>query len=250
MIHAAPTHFASDPAAPPASATAPARALIEGQVAMLTRLAEIGMEVAEACGRDARNAAAADTDARPIGLVFARVARAVRMTIALQSRLMKDLAALDRADTNAERAQRDRRRMRLARLAEEAARASVDARREAGRQFWADDEAMEDEVEQLSCEAYERLTDAEDGDLRGLSFNAAVAAIAADLGLAPDWTARFLTAMAPPTSPDAAAAAGGGPSAEEPMVEGESHKSRPWPPPCAGLPPPPPPLRGAVPLPP
>jgi hypothetical protein len=29
------------------------------------------------------------------GLVFARVARAVRMTIALQSRLMKDLAALD-----------------------------------------------------------------------------------------------------------------------------------------------------------
>jgi hypothetical protein len=243
MIHAAPAHIVPEPAPAPAPATAPARALIEGQMAMLSRLAEIGMEVAEACGRDARNAAAAKGDARPIGLVFARVARAVRMTIALQSRLMKDLAALDRADTIAERAQRDRRRMRLSRLVDEAARAALAARREAGSQYWADDEAMEDEVEQLASEAYERLTDAEDDDLTGLSFNEAVAGVAADLGLTPDWTARLLTAMAAPPDPstdpappdpvkarpeDKFRAAGGGPS----MMEAHAPQDRPWPPPC------------------
>ena len=42
--------------APAAAPTPPgaARALIEGQMAMLSRLAEIGMEIAEACGRNAK----------------------------------------------------------------------------------------------------------------------------------------------------------------------------------------------------
>jgi hypothetical protein len=245
----------------PEPATASARAVIDGQMAVLTRLTEIGMEIAEACGRDARAAAAANTDAQPIGLVFARVARAVRMTIALQSRLMKDLAALDRADDLACRARTTKRRMRLSRLVDEAARAAVDARREAGGRYWADEDAVEDEIEQLASEAYERLTDAEDDDLTGLSFTQAAARVAADLGLGPDWTARLLTAMAPPTSPTPPGpgkarpeselrVAGGGPPPNPPplgvaceargapgreatrwegVVEGESPTHSPWP---------------------
>src|SRR5687767_8630850 len=102
MIHVDPALVAPSPAAAPAT---DARALIERQLAMLTRLAEIGMEIAEACGREAVAAPGAGEGAaqtperlRDPGLAFARVARAVRMTIALQSRLAKDLAALDRTD--------------------------------------------------------------------------------------------------------------------------------------------------------
>jgi hypothetical protein len=196
MFPAAPAHIAPDP--DPANPSAPpdARALIEDQLAMLTRLAQVGMEMAEACGRQAQ-AAPIET-----GLAFARVARAVRMTIAVQSRLAKDLAALDRAEAMADKARTARRRMRLSQLVEDAARAKIAAQREAGARFWADEDAIEDEIERLSTEAYERLTDAEDGDLSGLPFHAAVAAICADLGLSADWTARLAAATAAPlTSP-------------------------------------------------
>jgi hypothetical protein len=187
------------------AATAPARALIDGQMAMLSRLAQIGMELAEACGRDAR-AEAGDGPApspehrREIGLVFARVARAVRMTIALQSRLAGDLAALDRADDVARMRRKTERRFRLSRLCGEAARASVDARRRSGAQRWSDEDAIEDEIERLSAEACERLTDAEDGDLWGRPFDEVVARICADLKLSPEWGARLRAAVEPPPS--------------------------------------------------
>jgi hypothetical protein len=206
MIHVDPALVA--PAAAPAPATAPARALIEGQMAMLTRLAQIGMTIAETCGREAAAAADAGPDAaepaspRDPGLTFARVARAVRMTIALQSRLAKDLAALDRADEQAERTRRSRRRDSLSGLIEEAARFQIAARRRAGDTRWADEDAIEDEIEQLSAEAYERLLDAEDDDFPDAAFHEAVAGIARDLGLSPDWTARLLaTAADPPAHP-------------------------------------------------
>jgi hypothetical protein len=220
MIHVDPALIAPATRPAPAAATAEARALIEGQMAMLTRLAQIGMEIAEACGREAcANAGAAEPAARhDPGLVFARVARAVRMTIALQSRLMKDLAALDRADDQAEKARTTRRRMRLSALVEEAARAQVAARREAGGQYWADEDAVEDEIEQLASEAYERLVDAEDGgDRLGRPFGEVVAGICADLGLSPDWTARLEAAVeAPPDLPAAATAARPEPPAARP----------------------------------
>jgi hypothetical protein len=202
---------ASHPAPAPDGAAVSARAVVEAQLAMLSRLAEIGMEIAEACGRDAK-AAPAEALASPHapGLVFARVARAVRMTIALQSRLLKDLAALDRVDAIAERARKDTRRIRLSRLVEQAARAGVEAQREAGGRYWADEEAIEDEVERLSWDAYERLTDAEDGEqVDGLSFDAAVAAVIKDLGLSADWAARLSAAVAPPPDPVACGRAGG-----------------------------------------
>jgi hypothetical protein len=203
MIHLDPTLIASGPvpAAAPAHAPMPARARIEGQLAMLDRLAQIGMELAEACGREAKADTAAPADTadgsarRDPGLTFARVARGVRMTIALQSRLLKDLAALDRADECAEAARKSNRRMRLRRLVVQAAEAQV-----ASRDHDLDEDALEDEIEYLASEAYERLTDAEEGDFLGRPFHEAVAAICADLGLSPDWAVR-LTAAATP-SPD------------------------------------------------
>ena len=241
MIHVDPAHIAPDPANPPAPADA--RALIEGQIVVLSRLTEIGMELAEACGREAKAPSSDGASRSHPGLVFARVARAVRMTIALQSRLMKDLAALDRADEIAERARTTKRRTRLAQLIEDAARAKVDAQRESGARFWADEEAIEDEIETLTSEGYERLIDAEDGDLWGRPFDAVVAGVCKDLGLSPEWTARIAASVQPPpapltsptrsvagggpsaeplTSPIAAAMAGGGPLAEERVVEGAS----------------------------
>jgi hypothetical protein len=186
-----------------------ARARIERQIAMLERLAQIGMELAEACGRDARAMAPAPghpsrEPGRDPALVFARVARAVRMTIALESRLAGDLADLDRADARAEAARKDERRARLARVVDQAAEVAVEARREAGLRaggpYW-HREAVEDEIERLSSETYERLIDAEDGAVRGLSFEAAVAAVSDDLGLSPDWRARLYGATTPPPGP-------------------------------------------------
>ena len=233
MIHVDPAFIAPDPAPAPEPATAPARALIEGQMAMLTRLAQVGMELVEAVGREAKTA--------PVeaGLAFARVARAVRMTIALQSRLAKDLAALDRADHMAEKARTTRRRIRLSQLVEDAARAKIAAQREAGARFWADEDAIEDEIEQLSSEAYERLIDAQDEDFSGRPLGEAATEICKDLGLSPGWTARLLAAVQPPeplTSPtppgpgearpeDELRVAGGGPPAEERGVEGASHRA-------------------------
>ena len=159
-----------DPAtvAIPASAEpgARARAVIERELAMLTRLAEIGMEIAEAAGRQACGGAD-DPQATSDGpfrtdpaLAYARVARAVRMTLALQARLAKDLADLDRADSQARAARAAARRSRLHRLVEQAIEAE-----EAGHADW-----DEDEIERLSADAWERLTDAEDeADFAGLA---------------------------------------------------------------------------------
>ena len=200
-----PARFAFNPASAPPQAAADARALIERQMAVLSRLTEIGMEVAEACGRRAVGEAPAE---RPVaasnpspdpGLVFARVARAVRLTIALQSRLMKDLAALDRAAAFAEADRRRGRRAYLGGLVEEAARTLVEARRKAEGRYRGEEDAAEDEIEQMAEAAYERLTDAEDGDLDGLSFDEAVAAVCRDLGLSPDRAARLKSVMAAPS---------------------------------------------------
>ena len=194
MIHVDPAQVASHPvpAGPPAlDGAASARALIERQLAMLTRLAEIGMEIAEAAGRQAapddRQGGSEPAFRGDPGLAFARVARAVRMTIALQSRLAKDLADLDRAESQAAAAQVRARRARLHRLVEQAIEAE-----HAGHDDWDDDK-----IERLSSDAWERLTDAAD-DLDLVAAHApfaqVVARICADLRLSPEWTARLMAA--------------------------------------------------------
>ena len=163
-----------------------------------------------AAAADAGSAGRADLAPHDPGLVFARVSRAVRMTIALQSRLAKDLAALDRDDAHAALRRKDQRRMRLSRLVAQAAEAGIGARRDAGPATRTrDDETLEDEIEQLSCDAYERLTEAEDGDLFGLTFDEVVASVCKDLGLSPEWTARLSAAVTPPVGSAGKALAAG-----------------------------------------
>ena len=220
----------------PLAAPAPARALIEGQLAMLTRLAQIGMEIAEAAGHEARAAAAtarrarrgrgprARTDPRP-GLVFARVARAVRMTIALQSRLLKDLADLDRADERAAARPQDRAPACACpacstRPPRRPSRRSASPAPGAGRTR----RPSRTRSRQLSSEAYERLTDAEDGDLVGRPFDEVVAGVGEDLGLSPDWTVRLMAAVEPPRARCADAAP---PPSRPPLSRGKARADLP-----------------------
>ena len=81
-----------------------ARGLIEPQLAMLQELAEIGMTLARGLGHEPEEAPAENNALKqrsdsannpdPI-LAFDRVSRAVRYTLALQSRLVADLGALE-----------------------------------------------------------------------------------------------------------------------------------------------------------
>ena len=165
-----PATFAGDPA----DRLAQDRARIEGRLVMLTRLAEIGMGIAEDAGRMSRALAeggGAAADGPDPALAYARAARAVRLTLALQSRLMQELADLDRAEHLVRFSRARARRDQAQRLIEQAI--------EVGR----DDE---DEIERLSLEAWERLGETDDADIAGLAFDAVVARIAKDLGLALD----------------------------------------------------------------
>ncbi len=154
---------------------APARAMIEAQMVALTRLAEIGMGIAEDAGR--RSAALVQGDAAQAGdtdpgLTYSRAARAVRLTFALQSRLLEALAALDQADETARTNAAHRRRERIHRQVKQAIEAECDDR---------------GEIKSLSWAAWERLTDDDDGDFADLPIAEAVARICADLGLPSDW---------------------------------------------------------------
>ncbi|OYX31267.1 MAG: hypothetical protein B7Y99_10350 [Caulobacterales bacterium 32-69-10] len=167
------------PITPPTPAPAAPRTLIERQMAKLERLSEIGMEIAEAAGQRARALAEGDptdtTDAAAAepGLSFARAARAVRLTIALQSRLVEALAALDRGEALARVGEASRRRNRIQRLVEDAAEAEgCDA----------------EEVERLSSEVWERLDEQDDADLLDAPIEQVVARICRDLGLSPELT--------------------------------------------------------------
>ena len=166
----------ADPSA--ADRLAAARARVETQMAMLTELAGIGMEIARAAGRRATASLEDEAldGARPDPvLAYARAARAVRMTIALQARLAKDLLALDRAEASDRAAQATARRGRVHRLVERAIRDAHDD---------------QDEIENLSDDALERLQDREAfGDLDGRPLGEVVALICKDLGLSPDWSA-------------------------------------------------------------
>jgi hypothetical protein len=219
MHHVNPITAAADaiPADPPlADPHATAHALVERQLQMLTRLAEMGMAIAEATERWAL--AALDAAAAALGppegglpalpggfrgdpgLVYSRVARAVRLTLMLQTRLLKELPALGRAETLARTAQEQARRERAHRMVERAIRAEHDDA---------------DDVEQLSEDAWERLRDEDLGDGLGeRPLSEVVARICQDLGLSPDWSAWAIQAVT--------------------AVSPDGHDNRPWP----GTPPP------------
>ena len=165
---------AADPSPPERSA--PARALIEAQLVMLTRLAEIGMAIAEDAGRRSAALAQSGEAGAPKaqhepdpGLTYSRAAHAVRLTFALQSRLLEALAALDKSDADARAGEARRRRERIHRQVKQAIEAECDDR---------------GEIKQLSWAAWERLVEDDDGDFADLPISEVVARICADLGVA------------------------------------------------------------------
>lgn len=170
------------------------RGLIGRQLAVLGRLAEAGLNIALAVERQAMAAEGAASGApsgaaqaapADVALAYGRVARAVRLTVALQARLVKDLQALDegaarRRIRDAAEAGRDRqtaeaaRKARVERIVERLIRAE------------ASDEA---EGDRLADEAFERLEhDDIYGDLSARPVSEIIALVCRDLGLAPDWS--------------------------------------------------------------
>ncbi len=213
MLHIDPATLDVDATVADAAGSAQVRAVMEQQLAMLTKLAQIGLNIAEAIERRAVAQAqiaelAAERAAEPgaaageacadrsePGLVYQRVARAVRLTLALQSKVLKDLVALDQgvaqarqardqavADASAESDPLEQRRERVDRIV----RRVIEA-----------EEGDRKEVERLSGEAWERLED-EDvyGDLMARPIGEIVARVCEDLELSPDWNALAREAWA------------------------------------------------------
>jgi hypothetical protein len=158
------------------------------QLQVLGELAELGLDLARAIARPAT--AETTPDAPPetptaphaakgdVCLAFARAARAVRLTIALQSRLIGELRALDEvADRHRTAgpiiAARER-KARVQRIVERVLEAEIgDA----------------NEYHRLAAEARERLEHDEIyGDVLTRPVGELIALICRDLGLSPDWS--------------------------------------------------------------
>jgi uncharacterized protein YpuA (DUF1002 family) len=210
-----------------------AQEVLRRQCALLGQLGDAGLRMAQAIERQVSEAGAS-TPPTEAAMAFARVARAVRLTALLQSRLVQDAmrlsatAAQADADAGAAKARSDpayRHKARVEAIVERVARAGADD---------------EQEVDRLVAEAGERLDD-EDvyGQVLDRPVGELVSLVCRDLGLDPDWTrlgeeawAQAEAASGDPRSPffptaPTRSVAGGGPSAErseEPMVEGTSLK--------------------------
>jgi hypothetical protein len=188
-----------------------AQDVLRRQCALLEQLGEAGLRMAQAIERQASEAAAgsatAPTPPTEAAMAFARVARAVRLTALLQSKLVQDLMRLQasaakavadaEAEANAAQAPSDptyRHKARVEAIVERVARAGADD---------------EEEVDRLVAEAGERLDD-EDiyGEVLDRPVGELVALVCRDLGLDPDWTrlgeeawAREEAASGDPRSP-------------------------------------------------
>jgi hypothetical protein len=144
-----------------------ARPLVDRQLAILGRLAEAGLEIAIVLEGQAKGGdAVVEGD---VAMAFNRVARAVRQTLMLQSRLIESLQAQQAARAN-----------RKAAVRASAARIV--------RSVIEDDRSNDAErSERLAAEAAERLEREDFGDLLSRPFGEAVIKICKDLGLSPDW---------------------------------------------------------------
>ncbi|QUD89203.1 hypothetical protein [Phenylobacterium montanum] len=185
--------------ADPALSPAEARALRHGRV--LARLAEIGMEMAEALGREARaRAEAAEAgEAGPAaagdpGLAFSRIARAVRLTLALEARLAEGPA--ERASGPEVEARREAEAARRARaedraLTERVGRNIIAVNNQAAArkaiETLIETEAEACDIEPLLDALAERLNEPTEADFADRPVSETIARICADLGLRPDW---------------------------------------------------------------
>jgi hypothetical protein len=156
----------------PDAADAAARARIGRQLEILGRLAEVGLEVALAVERQVKHADLEPAALQHLAMAYSRTSRAVRMSIALQSRLIEDLQALDQVQDRARTQREEKRRERIERIVERIAQ----------------DAYEDDEIDELVRETSERLKDDDCyGGVMTRPIGELVALICRDLDLHPDW---------------------------------------------------------------
>ncbi|QUD87925.1 hypothetical protein [Phenylobacterium montanum] len=173
-----PSDFDDATAADPVSTAAMARGVAERQVAFLDRLAEAGTRMAEALAQRTVEAAAGAGDVEGLDRAFQKVTRAVRLTLALQSKVIKDLTTLEAgkappAEKVAAEDPLERRRRRIARIVNRVV---------------ADDETTAWKAERLCGRAWERLSD-EDiyGDVLSQPIGVVIEMICRDLEIPVNW---------------------------------------------------------------
>jgi hypothetical protein len=149
-----------------------ARPMLERQLQMLGRLAEAGLEIALALEAQAKGGAPVVQG--DVAMAYNRVARAVRQTIMLQSRLIEALQDFETGKAGRKAAAR----ASAARIV----RGVIDDDR-------TNDAERAERAERLAAEAAERLREEDFSDLLARPFGEAVAEICKDLGLSPDWLA-------------------------------------------------------------
>lgn len=172
-----------------------ARSVVERQLAILGQLAEDGLQIVQAIKRQAMGESAPDGAAAPevfhgdLALAYARVARAVRMTLLLQSKLIADLQAFDKGAVHLAA-------YVCARTPNRAGPQKERIGRTVGRIAQAqfnDDEV----VELMTLETVERLEHDElYGDVLARPASEIIAQICRDLDLEPDWAALAQEAWA------------------------------------------------------
>jgi hypothetical protein len=162
-----------------------ARAMLEPQLGMLQRLAEIGMEMAEAVGRQAKACEAETPEALDkITQTFQRTARTVRLTLLLRAKLIQDAispptasskpsAPQTAAPMSATRAKVEARKAQVLDVVGDVARAEHD---------------NPEKVERLVAEAAERLDrEVFQAELKSRPVSTLVERICEALDLHPDW---------------------------------------------------------------
>ena len=191
-----------DAAQASAAANDDSRPLLERQLDLLSRLAEVGVRIAEAIGAQVESDEAFDGQA--VALAYARVARAVRLTILLRTRLSDEgerQARMRKVEADIAAQQQARAAARAAEADAEALQDDEDdvkfrARQIIRRVIKAEHDDI-DRIERLDMEACERLDD-EDlyGSVLARPMSDLVAGICKDLGLNPDWSRLFQEAWA------------------------------------------------------
>jgi hypothetical protein len=169
-----------------------ARVVVERQLQVLGRLAEIGLSIATAVEQQV-TAKGAEMGAGEAALAYARVSRAVRLSVALQSSVLQDLQGLDRAAGSRlyeQGCKAERDQQRRARAHRERVERVLDRVIEG-------EAASEAESERLAAAAYERLEhDDIYGDLATRSVSEIIDLVCRDLGLSPDWASLAQEAWA------------------------------------------------------
>jgi hypothetical protein len=155
---------------------------------MLAELAEIGMDMARAV-RDQAVGEARDGAGGDLGLAYSRIARAVRLTLAVETRTAEALGARLAEEAQARTwAQDEARRQAWDRQAQ-ARDARDDAVRRALEQVIEAETGENDAFERLLEAANERLEEEDDADDDAdRPIGEIVARICRDLNLSPDWS--------------------------------------------------------------